>query len=204
MRRSAAQTESVAVEWGDVPTWVNAAVTGAALWAAYRAVKASGQMLKIEQKRDAKRDAEDRDRRQQAEAAEQADKVAAWPEERPDEFGKFAEPTEWGTRLVNGSALPVYNVESRQHAPDGKVLWSTADHVLAPTDPEGKFHSWPGRVREVDGVDGPVPPELCTVSISFRDSGGRRWKRDLDGRLLRPVTEQRSTTWNVEAPSRGD
>jgi hypothetical protein len=75
----------LAIDWGDVPTWVGAITTLGALIAA-------GVLIRVELRRDHREQG-------RLERNEQADKVAAWFD---DESGKIL--------IRNGSSLPIYNV----------------------------------------------------------------------------------------------
>lgn len=175
------------VPWGDAATWMTAVVTGAALWFARTAVKRSGELLEVEQKRDEKRDEWDREQRHAAERAEQADFVAAWHDraEVPTRMQAIYLPS-YGARIINHSPLPIWDVTVEFIGPDGAVRGAK----IIPVVPPGQhFEPWPDELRRQepasDGGD-PVIVEALnefTVTLAFRDVAGRRWRRDEYGYL---------------------
>src|SRR5689334_11831407 len=96
------------MDWGDVPTWVQAIATLLALIAAGAAASAAWQVLAVERKRDVDRQQVE-DERRAAEARGQADRVAAWPSTSPTEQNA-PPPPQQGVSIRNASELPVYNV----------------------------------------------------------------------------------------------
>jgi hypothetical protein len=190
------------VRWGDVPTWVAAIATLAAvsiaIWAGVSAKKAgqaarrtarvSLRLLEIEQARD------EEQRRAQA-RLHQADLVAAWHawDKVPHLVGGTI--AVWGATIRNGSPLPVYEVRAELIADsDGRV----ADSVSLPVLPPGLNHrAWlngPDDYRKSSGTDqggNPIYTEgrdQFKVALSFRDTAGREWKRDTRGLLDSPPT----------------
>lgn len=147
--------------WGDLATWVTAIVTLGALVAAIAAVRRSGKLLQIEQDRDQARDKRDAELREAAERAEQADLVAAWPEDVED-FGPLS------VRLTNGSSLPVYDVELEFVGPSGV---ETEKAGLLP--PGTQLHDWPQGMHDGEGTLADF-----RVALRFRDTAGRVWRRN--------------------------
>jgi hypothetical protein len=170
------------MDWGDVPTWVNAGVTLLALGAAALAVRharreadAATEALKIEQERDRLREAEAAERRKDAERAEQADLVAAWLVRDPSRLtASLADPNPVTANVENGSRLPVYDVELEFFGPPGfaKVNLGTLPHGKAVIDP-------PPEVRREDGTT----TDDLNLTLTFRDTAGRVWYRDEHGML---------------------
>jgi hypothetical protein len=183
--------------WGDVPTWVAAIATLAAvtiaIWAGVSAKKAgqaarrtartSLHLLKIEQARD--------DEQRTAHARlHQADLVAAW--HAWGEVPHFVGGTiwVWGATIQNGSPLPVYEVRAVLIADSDRRV---ADSVSVSVLPPGLHHrAWPNGpdgYRKSSGTDeggNPIYTEArdqFKVELSFRDTAGREWKRDAGGHL---------------------
>lgn len=152
------------MQWGNVPGWIEALATVGALVAAIVAVRASWRVLGIEQARE-------RDRLVEGERAEQADRVAAWLSLNP------------ALTVLNGSSLPVYDVEIRIYGEDGEHLTTGKWSVLAPgmlelgavaLEPLGKYFRIDLATRQ-----------RGSLVMVFRDSAGRTWHRDAKGLLTK-------------------
>lgn len=161
---------TLAIDWGDIPTWVSAITTLGALIAA-------GWVVRIELKRD--------DRALTARAsAEQADKVAAWP------GGRRA-----GTYFIvlrNSSDLPIYDVAvfaARADSGGPPPMAIERLDLLPPGDREIPFFvtKEPRFTATRVGFDEPIvdDEQKWLVVLEFSDSAGRRWRRDNRGRLER-------------------
>lgn len=163
------------MDWGDVPTWVNAGVTFIALCAAVVAVRRSGALLRVEQGRDHQRDEREAEQRNAAERAEQADRVAAWLVRDPSRpSASLADPNPVTANVMNESHLPVYDVELEF---DGAFGFAKAN--LGTLPPGSAVLDPPQEVRRDDGT---TTDEL-SLTVTFRDSAGRVWHRDEEGRL---------------------
>jgi hypothetical protein len=163
------------VDWGDAPSWVAAGATVAALLWARQAVRKSGALLTVEQERDRKRDEADEERRRADARAEQADLVAAWLVRDPSRPGaSLADPNPVTVNVENGSRLPVYDVQLEFFGPPG-----FARAPLGTLPPGSAVVEPPQEVRREDGV---TTDEL-SLTLSFRDTAGRTWRRDGHGQL---------------------
>jgi hypothetical protein len=109
------------IDWGDVPTWIQAMGTLFALVA----IVAAWKVLGVERRRDAERQA--------AEERAQAAKVAAWPSVvRSDPADPGSAPA-WGAAVRNASDLPIYqvHVEYQPIAP-GRSQMAVISEVVPP------------------------------------------------------------------------
>lgn len=166
-----------AADWGDVPTWLNAIVTTGALVAAAIAARAAWAVLGFQRDTESKRgEAEER--------AAQADLVAAWHDTW--RVGRSATLRSRGAVLLNQSPLPVYELTVAFLGPDNIKRAS----VTLPVVPPGEQKvSWPYELRTPAGQDEHRVPLYVeslsefSVAIDFRDTAGRLWYRDRDGRL---------------------
>lgn len=172
---------------GSISDWVAALATTGALVAAMIAARYAAGVLRIEQAREER---VEKDRR-----AEQANRVAAWPDHVLYDLGDQDELSGEVTRtsvrgaivmLRNMSDVPVTRLSLRlfvEH-PDrdgtGLCVGQADLDLLPPTDE-------PIRVAVERGEDTPpvlVPPEVLRrefpmhVTIMFRDWQGRDWVRD--------------------------
>lgn len=172
------------VDLGDLPTWVGAAialgslvVTVAALIYAKQAATATRTMLNVEADRDRKRD--------EAEARAQAALVSGWyglyanhPQET---FGPHSDF--WGAFVRNASPLPVYDLRAEffYRAENGMVAGmrgSTDYGTLPPTDTPVYLRADLQMLRNVGDER-----DVFVVAFAFRDSAGRKWRREHDGTL---------------------
>lgn len=171
------------MNWGDVPTWLGALVTAAALIAAFK-------VYKIESDRDA-RAATERREQFQAERRAQADKVAAWyayfrPQYSSAPMTAFREQG-WAAFIRNASDLPIYDVEIDfyyviPNAPPGNVpsRRGSSDQIPVVPPQEETYIKTPSGV--LDQVDAESKANH-SVAIEFRDTAGARWRRDIYGKL---------------------
>lgn len=160
-----------AIDWGDAPTWTQAAASIATLFAAILAVVYSHKALKH-----AKEELDER-RRNEARAV-QADRVAAWPIMVIDDMTSFAVAGAGGNPVLlirNDSPQPIYavRVELRlgNHTPLGEMVLGVV--------PPGDHHRDPDIDRDqlVDAVSGVSQWPQVSVDIVFRDAAGRHWRR---------------------------
>ena len=152
---------------GSLAAWLVAvAATAALLAASYAAIQARRTFgLEL---------ARDREQRARADRAEQADLVAAWADGDPTHSSAPV------ARIVNGSALPVYDVEVEficgQHR---------GSELVGLVPPGERVVAWPQTLRDpverdLVGTER-VPP--FRVGLKFRDTAGRTWCRDENGVL---------------------
>jgi hypothetical protein len=153
------------LDWGDVPTWVGALTTLGALIAA-------GALVKVELRRDRRTEREAQQRRDGQARAEQADLVAAWKDQKDSDS--------WAT-IRNGSELPVYDVELELFETTGTVRQYTVEVGVVP--PSDHMDIWVVQNSVGTDVHSPGRPREFAVSITFRDTAGREWKRDTAGVL---------------------
>lgn len=162
------------VNWGDAPTWVTAAVSLAALTAAWRAGHIATKLLRVETGREDRAERLDGERRDAVERAEQADLVAAW-----NDRGTFV--------ILNGSKLPIWEVELVARHPESAV---TAETNLSLVPPNGETRHpfvpgedpWGAPIPVGDILDD-IDAMQMQVEIRFRDAAGRIWSRDRHGAL---------------------
>jgi hypothetical protein len=172
------------VDLGDLPTWLGAGgaigsmcVTIAALIYAKRAAEATRGMLNVEADRDRKRD--------DADARAQAEQVSGWygfNENHPRSSIADGGGDYWGAFIQNASPLPIYElgIEFFYRGSDGAVAGprsSLKAGTLAPTSSPGFAQAPLDMLRNVEERD------VYAVALTFRDSAGRRWRREHDGVL---------------------
>lgn len=172
------------LNWGDVPTWIGSLVTSAA--AAVAALAYRRSILDQE--------------------GVQASSIAAWVGLRRGDNG-----VQHHLLLVrNGSDFPVYEVSVQlPRLPEPLWLEQVPAKTIAEQDlpsedsalgePMVPFVNLPvRRFLRQEFVSGPLP------EVEFRDSTGRLWRRDKDGRLtrLRERTVNRTTFINVPGEMR--
>ena len=163
------------MDWGDIPTWVQAIVSLLALIAAIVAALVAWRAFRLERVRES-RALEELTHRLDEERRAQASLVSAWltqPTEGniPDDVASVS--------LRNASLLPVYDVVTVIQTADSQIISRAAAEwgVLPPMElAAGRFIRLTTNKSAVSGEIG--------VSIKFRDSTGRIWERDLVGRLL--------------------
>jgi hypothetical protein len=179
--------------WGDVPTWVLAALTLLAFVAAAFAGVVAYDLLRVENRRDAQAAG--------ADLRAQAGKVAAWygfwRTEITYSGGAGSGPPSWphwGAVIRNASDLPVYDVRVTFCVavilPPGpgprwqvEERYSSREPILVIPPGEEKTEI-PADVREREAQGGNEPKWL--VGILFTDADGRRWQRAPSGQL-RPL-----------------
>jgi hypothetical protein len=174
-----------AIDWGDAPTWIQAAASIAALIAAIVAVVYSHKALKhAKEELDERRDNEAR--------SVQADRVAAWPIMEVDDMTSFAVARSGGNPVLfirNDSPQPIYavSVEFRlgNHTPLGEMVLGVV--------PPGDHRRDPSIDRDqlIDSVSGMSHWSKVSVDIVFRDAAGRNWRR-IFGQDLERVYPDRS------------
>lgn len=157
------------MEWGDVPTWVGAVTSTAALTAAVVAAFAARRILGIEIGRDEGQAHERRSR--------QAELVAAWLTDRASR-DRPAPATRWVCLLRNVSAVPVYDVLLTYQVGDTRHV----DEV---------FPQMPPGDHERDVVDAAAfalahGTDDVELTMSFTDAAGRRWTRNRVGLQIQP------------------
>lgn len=161
------------LQWGDVPTWLGALTTLAALIAAAKVVR-------IELKRELRTEQLLEDDRATAARAAQADLVAAWQ----------APGARVQLMVLNGSPLPIYAValavlyqddpmpmftDVRSVLPPGEHAFDYPEELVAQLD-----HDDLGNYG--DGMAFDAWDQLM-ISLHFRDTAGRKWIRHPDGWL---------------------
>ncbi|MBO0884063.1 MAG: extracellular solute-binding protein [Mycobacterium sp.] len=158
----------MAVQWGDVASWLQAVGSLLALGFAAAAVVAARRTYQIESERD-RVNAEARDAQTAFGRRAQAALVSAW-------WGSDKHQA-WGAFVRNASETPVYQVYLTIMGPDDRSDGHKTYHLVVP----------PGEVLfcEVDdGVDADgSPPPPRRVKLSFTDAAGVRWLRNQYGRL---------------------
>lgn len=161
------------VDWGDAPTWTAGAIALAALAAAWRAGTVAAELLRVEQIREDRTERLEQERRDVAERAEQADWVASW-----NDSGRYA--------ILNGSRLPIWDVEVRAIHPETSATFSETIGVVPPGDVRHPFvpeeDDW-GAPLPVEDILGDMDALRMQVEIRFRDAAGRLWRRDQHGML---------------------
>jgi hypothetical protein len=158
------------VEWGDVPTWIQAAASVVLLIAAVVAGWYTHRIYNVERRRD---DRFDRERR-----AHQASQVAAWA----DIPAKLCV-------VKNSSTLPIYYVALVYAVVDDRRyhrLGSVRAFELLP--PGTATRPIPDEIRDSalwaqinDGLS--RYESALRVRVDFVDAAGQHWTRDYDGRL---------------------
>ncbi|WP_328384416.1 hypothetical protein OHQ88_33565 (plasmid) [Micromonospora zamorensis] len=181
-------------ELGDLATWIGAIANVATVVLALTASLVGFRIYRIESARD-QRAEQDRGERTADERRRQAQMVSLWyapitretvensPVSARAQFRRMTKV--WAAHILNASHLPVYDVEvtfHRRRPEAGAHASMTADliraippHQTAMTIelPEELVNEVPAEQLS-DGVD---------VSLTFRDSAGRRWMRDGSGYL---------------------
>jgi hypothetical protein len=193
---------------GDLPTWIGSIATVGALAAAVFAGIVARRLYDIESQRDreaaedrklASEDrriaADDRRRAEQDRLARieegrraQADKVAAWFDER-HMIPKGMEYPEQvlGAVIRNSSDLPIYDVgisfvqlSSKVSSTRTKAVDEASDVVSVVPPADERFA--PARYNQPLFMD-PGWDGTLLVEMSFRDAAGNRWRRDMNGVL---------------------
>lgn len=161
------------INWGDAPTWFAGVVAVVALYYASKAASHAIGILRLEQARENRALQAQDERQAAAERAEQADRVAAWNN------GDFT--------VINGSNLPIWDVELTAHDPE--VPMQTVRENVRLIPPGHHQYAFPNYEPGVVGMDErglPVHDDSWTqlqVDIRFRDAAGRIWMRDRYGTL---------------------
>ena len=161
------------ISWGDAPTWFAGVVAVVAVFFASKAASQAIGILRLEQARENRALQAERERQAAAERAEQADRVAAWNN------GDFT--------VLNGSDLPIWDVELTAHDPEVPLATMRENVRLVP--PGHHQYAFPNYEPEIVGTDErglPVHDDSWTrlqVDIRFRDAAGRVWMRDRFGTL---------------------
>lgn len=148
------------IDWGSVPEWLAAIGTvGAVIVALVIAFRDSRQ-------------------RARAERSAQADNITAW--QSVVGRGTFNERAH--INLSNSSSLPIYDIALSYGAPYGegaRFQTGASKQIFLLRLPPGKC-----QVRELPKVPKLDKPQYeLGISISFRDSYGRFWRRDASGVL---------------------
>lgn len=158
------------LDWGNVPTWLALIAAGVAV---------TSCTLRRERERDIRREADGR--------KAQADKVAGWV----DQHEVSGPEGPYLIFLRNASELPIYDLKmSVRDTNTGKEIIRKVLPVLAP---EAKHKAIKlraefvqddiARAELVAGVNDKQPG--CGVTLQFRDGSGTRWRRELDGKLVK-------------------
>jgi hypothetical protein len=198
------------IQWGDAATWVLAATSTVALWAAGFAGAVAYRLLEVELGRDRVAAEERRavaDERRRAQAARVAAWFGSWGDDDGYPAGMSGPPgrLRWGAVIRNASDLPVYDVRFSYHvAVDpgrrGRT-WRAGERFqsrdIIPVIPPGVERSAiPNYVRE-EQADG-----RWLVAVSFTDADGRRWRRDVHGMLTGPESgdDAGAEAWHAGQP----
>ena len=180
------------VQWGDVPGWITAVASIAALIFATIAARTASNLYRIESGRDREAE-EERRERQRERRSEQASKISAWYASRPDNNGSLAEPNEYGAFIRNASELPIHNVHVAfirkneiEETPDSRIpaVFQVVDIV-----PPGDSPIFVPILREIiEEVSPRDERRNFVVAITFTDTENRRWRRDIHGQLMQPAS----------------
>lgn len=168
------------VQYGDLPTWISAVASLAALAFAAAATVAAIRVYRIESGRDRIAAAETRQREEQARRS-QAVLVSGWW--GGDPHGRRPRA---GALIRNASDAPVYQVTISvldPVVPDSSATLSVP--VVPPSETPG-FYPVPDAGPGSAAVQGEQ-----RVELSFTDAAGLRWLRDQRGRL----SEVRPELW---------
>lgn len=184
---------------GDWPTWISAIASVGALVAAIVAAVVTIGLLK----REAERDRVAADERR----AEQANHVAAWyggDHGIGNLFPARMTRDEVGTYLRNASKSPVYDVVIEYYCPIRNVglSWRGLDTRCKVLPPAEKAY-FVGVIDDVARNLSTFSLAELTVAVMFRDSAGRTWRRDTQGRLSEIDDPQRYGREAVPPPERG-
>jgi hypothetical protein len=163
------------IDWGDAPAWATVCIASVALAAAWWAGHTAAALLRVERQREDRAERIERERRASIDRAEQADLVAAW-----NDRGKFV--------VLNGSPLPIWDVELRAVHPERAEVFKEALPLIAPGELRVPFvpveDAW-GAMLPVDDILEAMDALGMRVEIQFRDAAGRAWRRDRFGMLTR-------------------
>jgi arabinogalactan oligomer/maltooligosaccharide transport system substrate-binding protein len=176
------------IQWGDLATWFLSLISSFALIAAVIAGRYTAKAYRAQVDRD-DRDNEDRLEQEHLRLREQAALVSTWieyPINRPDGTVALA------ARVRNGSQTPVYQAQLtivNIHNADQTVERSIP--VIPPAN-EPQMFEYPAP----DQNDVPEDSLAFRAELSFTDSVGNRWSRDLQGRLVN--LEERLRVWADE------
>ena len=164
------------IQWGDVPTWLGALATVAAVVGAFWVVR-------IEIAREGRTEALDLERRAKDRAA-QAMQVAAWPVIRPTVGSGGSVPR---VLIRNASTLPVYEVNATPHRDHTQLNDCPITDFLPPGEDVlvGFSNGALDYGRDGDGNDvwDPSAVRRTRIALRFRDAAGVWWSLDADGHL---------------------
>jgi hypothetical protein len=184
------------LSWGDVPTWLLALTTLAALGAASVAAVVAYAVLRIEGDREV-RAAQERAERRETDRRAQAARVAAWYGSWQTVIYASGKPIPGagdvlasGAVIGNTSGLPVYDVLVWFYMPTGP------ERGLSPQDargvgaerrdvvPPGETHVYvPQLFKDLESAGSGGAQPRWLVAIEFTDAAGVRWRRDRLSRL---------------------
>ena len=150
------------------------ATQDAARWAKQAAEDAKG-MLSVENDRDAEA-AKERDARALLAEAEQARRVVVWYD--AEKGAGFGDPLKHGAWLVNGSDLPIYDVNVSAYWASGLMQAAAADPIRV-LPPKGAFNRW------VEFASTLPDRQDWLAGVRFRDAFNVTWERRPDGTLTR-------------------
>jgi arabinogalactan oligomer / maltooligosaccharide transport system substrate-binding protein len=172
-----------ALQWGDVPSWLSAGVTLAALVFAVVAVVVARRTYRLESGRDLV-NAEARQQQDLFVRRSQAALVSAWWAKEDGHQDRPRDPS-WAVHLRNASDAPVYKAHLTvmgmgEHARRKALELSVVPPTQAPTIHAVKIPTARGD-RERDSLGHPLSE--YRVSLRFTDSAGVRWIRDEYGSL---------------------
>lgn len=170
--------EALAINWGDVPTWLQGTTSLLALLAAGVAVKVSYDVFQLERQREDRAEQYERERRDREERSETADHVAAWLHSDDERLAE----------VQNGSRQPIRQVRLEWHTRTRKRYTRHIDVIPPGERTQYRVSQRPPAARfPVDGFDdeddSPLGIDGVALLLYFTDTGGREWMRDQDGNL---------------------
>lgn len=161
------------IDWGNVPSWLAFIAAGTAVMFTWRA-------LSRERKRDADRHEDDRKK--------QAEQFGAWIGRDASAQSKFE--GDFHIKFRNTSGLPVYDVKFRilNLRENSSQLFADELPLVAPAAKEQDYRLNPGTLSQLHIIlqQSQIRKEPSVgygLEVTFRDSAGRRWRRDTDGKL---------------------
>jgi hypothetical protein len=170
---------------GNAPTYLAALIAGFAAFFAYKSSRASIRTAKIATRQFARlREVEDAEKR--AKHAAQAYQIAAWYR-RPENLSE----SYFTIQFSNASNLPAYEIVIEIRLLDGSVETSRSVTQLPP----GHRFTNDALNQTLLGLRDKIPVtkdrglDSKTLTVSFNDAQGVRWRRNLGGRLAEVQTD---------------
>ncbi|MCE1178349.1 MAG: hypothetical protein LWW86_04880 [Micrococcales bacterium] len=179
---------------GNFADWISALAGAGALAAAVWAGVTAKRLYDIERERD--------DRAVERLRRESASLVSAWigvHSEQPD-VPEDRQQRKFGVVVANRGTTPIHDIRVSSRNQDNRAQKPIEHRILPPgvyfiaesKDPQAKFPwKFPEQVSTLAGRVRPVTAarNWAVTDLTFRDSNGVQWRRDLQGNLTEVVDQ---------------